>query len=157
MMSKVDAAGKINWLHVLPKQQREVIRTGSSGGPAVGVSMSFSFFTSGFNWPFYAGYGILPGNNSGNLIFNDTKRNDNVLQLGQKVKSISSFRRSTYYAITLNTLTGNYTRTALFDNVSVPTAMPRLGSVLGNELYIVGKEDRIFGKTKIAVAKLAIK
>jgi hypothetical protein len=157
MMSKVDAAGKINWLHVLPKQQREVIRTGSSSGPAIGLSMSFSFFRGGFNWPFYAGYGILPGNNSVNLIFNDSKKNENVLQLGQKVKGVSRFGKSNCYAVTLNTLTGKYTRTTLFDNKSVPTAMPRLGSVLGNELYIVGKEDRTFGKTKIAVAKLAIR
>ena len=33
MMSKMDASGNISWLNVLPKQQREVIRTSSSTGP----------------------------------------------------------------------------------------------------------------------------
>jgi hypothetical protein len=90
MMSKIDAAGNIGWLNIAPKQQREVIQT-SSGSSSSGISLSFSFFRGGFNWPFYAGYGVLPGSNSLNLVFNDHKKNDNVLQLGQKVKKISYF------------------------------------------------------------------
>lgn len=157
MMSKVDAGGNINWLNVLPKQQREVIQTGSNSGPATGISFNFSFFNGGFNWPFYAGFGVLPGNGSLNIIFNDHKKNDNVLQLGQKVKRISYFGKSDCFAVNLNTSTGKYTRSLLFSNKDVPTAMPRLGSVLGKDLYMTGKEDRILGKTKIAIARLSIK
>jgi hypothetical protein len=157
MMSKVDAGGNINWLNVLPKQQREVIQTGSSSGPSSGISFSFSFFQGGFNWPFYAGFGVLPGSNSLNIIFNDHKKNDKVLQLGQKVKRISYFGKSDCFAVNLNTSTGKYTRSSLFNNKDVPTAMPRLGSVLGKDLYMTGKEDRLLGKTKIAVARLSIK
>lgn len=58
--------------------------------------------------------------------------------------------------ITLDPLTGAYTRKYLFGNADVPTAMPRLSSVLGSDMYIIGKEDRILGKTKIAVAKIAL-
>lgn len=153
MMSKIDAAGNIGWLNIAPKQQREVIQT--SSGSSTGLS--FSFFRGGFNWPFYAGYGVLPGINSLNIIFNDHKKNDNVLQLGQKVKKISYFRKSECFAINLNTITGKYTRSNLFSNRDVPTAMPRLSSVLGRDMYLIGKEDRILGKTKIAVARLSIK
>ncbi len=153
MMSKIDAAGNIGWLNIAPKQQREVIQTGSRSG----TGLSFSFFRGGFNWPFYAGYGVLPGSNSLNIIFNDHKKNDNVLQLGQKVKKISYFRKSECFAINLNTTTGKYTRSNLFSNRDVPTAMPRLSSVLGRDMYLIGKEDRILGKTKIAVARLTIK
>jgi hypothetical protein len=35
--------------------------------------------------------------------------------------------------------------------------MPRLSSVLGKDMYLIGKEDRILGKTKIAIARLTIK
>ena len=157
MMSKIDAAGNIGWLNVAPKQQREVIQTSSSSGPASGISLSFNFFRGGFNWPFYAGYGVLPGNNSLNIIFNDYKKNENVLQLGQKVKKIGYFRKSECFAINLNTTTGKYTRSILFSNRDVPTAMPRLSSVLGKEMYLIGKEDRMLGKTKIAIARLSIK
>jgi hypothetical protein len=157
MMSKIDAAGNIGWLNIVPKQQREVIQTSSGSGPANGISLSFNFFRGGFNWPFYAGYGVLPGNNSLNIVFNDNKKNENVLQLGQKVKKVNYFGKSECFAINLNTLTGKYTRSNLFSNRDVPTAMPRLSSVLGKEMYLIGKEDRLLGKTKIAIARLSIK
>ncbi len=156
MMSKIDAAGNIGWLNVLPKQQREVIQTGSGSGPSSGISFNFSFFRGGFNWPFYAGFGVLPSNNNINIIFNDHKKNDNVLQLGQKVKRTSYFGRSDCFAVSLNPITGKYTRASLFNNKEVPTAMPRLSSVLGKDMYLIGKEDRILGKTKIAIARLSI-
>jgi len=157
MMSKMDAGGNINWLNVVPKQQREVIQTGSGAGYSTGFNFNFNFFNGGFNWPFYAGFGILPASNSVSIIFNDNKKNDKVLQLGQKVKKISYFGKSDCFALTLNTMTGKYTRASLFNNKENPTAMPRLSSVLGNELYMIGKDDRMLGKTKIAIARMSIK
>lgn len=156
MMSKMNTAGNIDWLYVAPKQQREVIQGGSRSS-STGISFGSNFFRSGFNWPFYAGFGVLPATNSLSLIFNDHKKNAEVVQPGQKVKRTSYFRKSDCFAINLNTLTGKYNRSYLFSNNEVPTAMPRLSSVLGNSLYMVGKEDRLFGKTKIAIAKLTIK
>jgi len=157
MMSKMDIKGSINWLHVLPKQQREVIQIGSSTSRGYGFTMGVTFFEKFFNWPFYAGFGALASDKSISIIFNDHKKNDDVLQLGQKVKRISYFRKSECFGITLDPITGKYTRHSLFSNNDVPTAMPRLGSNLGRDMYIIGKEDRILGKTKIAVAKISIK
>jgi hypothetical protein len=156
MMSKIDAKGEVNWLQVMPKEQREVIQTGS-GTSSTGISFGSNFFAGGFNWPFYAGFGVLAGNNSINIVFNDHKKNANVLQLGQKLKKISYFRKSDCFLVKLDPMTGKYTRTVLFSNNDVPTAMPRLGSVLGSDFYMAGKEDRILGKTKIAIAKLSLK
>jgi hypothetical protein len=156
LMSKVDAKGAINWLHIAPKQQREVIQTGSSNS-FTGFNLGNNFFGSSFNWPFYAGFGVLANANSINIIFNDHKKNADVLQLGQKVKKLSYFGKSDCFAIALNPVTGKYTKNALFSNKEVPTAMPRLGSVLANDFYLIGKEDRILGKTKIAIAKLSLK
>ena len=158
MMAKMDIKGNINWLHVVPKQQREVIQTGSSSGPGYGgFSVGTSFFDNAFNWPFYAGFGALAGDKSVSIIFNDHKKNDKVLQLGQKVKRISYFRKSDCFGINLDPISGKYTRNSLFSNNDVPTAMPRLSSNLGRDMYIVGKEDCIFGKTKIAVARISLK
>jgi hypothetical protein len=158
MISKMNTAGNIDWLHVAPKQQREVIQTNSNSSPAGGgLSFNTNFFRTGFNWPFYAGFGVLPGTNALNIVFNDHKKNAEVLQPGQKVKRTTYFRKSDCYAINLNTITGKYTRSVLFENNDVPTAMPRLSSILGNSMYMTGKEDRIFGKTKIAIARLTLK
>ena len=159
MMSKIDVAGNITWLHVLPKEQREVIQ--SSNGSSYGTGLSFNvgtnFFSDVYNMPFYAGFGILPSANNVSIIFNDHKKNASTLELGQKVKKMSYFRKSECYAVDLDLITGKYTRNILFSNDDVPTAMPRLGSGLGKDLFIVGKEDRFLGKSKIAVAKISMK
>jgi hypothetical protein len=107
--------------------------------------------------PFYAGFGILPSANNVSIIFNDHKKNATTLELGQRVKRMSYFRKSECYAVDLDLVTGKYTRNILFSNDDVPTAMPRLGSGLGKDLFIVGKEDRFLGKSKIAVAKISMK
>ncbi|MEP6677063.1 MAG: hypothetical protein ABJA78_18010 [Ferruginibacter sp.] len=157
MMSKMDAKGNVSWLQVLPKQQREVMVTDSHSGPSTGISFYSNFFAGGYNWPFYAGFGVLPGNKNINIIFNDHKKNENVLQLGQKVRKINYYGKTNCYVVALDPITGKYTRSVLFANNDVPTAMPRLGSVLGNEFYMTGKEDRMLGKTKIAIAKISLK
>ena len=157
MMSKMDIKGNINWLHVLPKEQREVIQLGSNTSRGSGFSMGTSFFEGSFNWPFYAGFGAIASDKSISIIFNDHKKNEKVLQLGQKVKRISYFRKSDCFGVSLDPITGKYTRNSLFSNNDVPTAMPRLGSNLGKDMYIIGKEDRLLGKTKIAVAKISLK
>jgi len=34
--------------------------------------------------------------------------------------------------------------------------MPRLGSVIGDNMYIVGKDDHMLGKSKIAIARITL-
>ena len=151
MMTKIDAAGAISWLHVLPKQQKEVIRGGSSAGFAIGTN----YFQT-YNMPFYAGFGVLQTPTAINLVFNDNPKNEGVVQLGQKVKQVNYFRKSMCFAVTLDPITGKYTRKHLFANNEVPTAMPRLSTVIGTDMYLIGKEDRMLGKTKVAVAKISV-
>ena len=150
MMCKIDGSGSIGWLQVLPKNQREVIEVGYSTG--FGTS---SFFEPD-NRPYYAGFGALEATNNIHIIFNDNPKNAAVTQPGQKVKLTSRFGKSDCFVVTLNILTGKYTRSPFFSNTTVPTAMPRLGSVIGNDMYLIGKDDRVFSKSKIAVAKVTV-
>jgi hypothetical protein len=151
-MCKTDAGGNISWLQVLPKQQREVIAVGYSYGL---LAPTHSFFDA-MNMPFFAGFGALQSNNTIHVIFNDNSKNAEVLRPGQKVKTTSRFGKSDCFVLSIDQATGKYTRKPFFSNTNVPTAMPRLGSVIGDDMYIIGKEDRIFGKTKIAVAKISV-
>lgn len=155
MMCKVDVGGNINWLRILPKQQREIVYRGGYSGYGGGAYIGTSYFIN-YNMPFYSGFGALQNNNNINILFNDNPKNENVLQLGQKVKRASNFRKSTCYNVVLDAATGKYVRKEFFSNKDVPTAMPRLGCYIGNDMYMVGREDRMFGKTKIAVAKITI-
>ncbi len=160
MMSKIDKSGNISWLNIIPKNQQEVIRIGSNSSFGAGPNFSYTgpnFFVNSANMPFYAGFGILPSNDFITIIFNDHKKNEDVMELGQKVKGIGNFRKSDCFGVKLDLLTGKYTRKYLFSNSDMPIAMPRLGTAIGNFLYIVGKDDRTFGKTKIAIAKISVK
>jgi hypothetical protein len=160
MMTKVDRKGEISWFHVLPKQQREVIRSGTSAGYENDLSFTTGnnfFDANALNMPFYSGFGVLEGSNSVGIIFNDTKKNENTLELGQRVRKVSYFRKSECFGVDLDLVTGKYTRHILFSNNDVPTAMPRLASGLGKDLYMVGKEDRMLGRSKIAIAKVSLK
>lgn len=153
MMCKTDASGNINWFQIVPKGQREIIRAGQSN--LGGISFTHSFFNV-MNMPFYAGFGAIQNKNNISIILNDNAKNADVLRPGQKIKNISQFRNSHCFVISLDQATGKYSRSMFFSNSGNPTAMPRLGSVIGSEMYVVGKEDRLFGKTKIAVARINV-
>lgn len=157
---KIDAAGNIGWLQVVPKAQRERIL--GYGGWYTNISdMSVSTgprnFFDPFNMPFYGGFGAVQTGTSIQLIFNDHPKNEAVIQPGQQVKLITRFSKSDCFVLSIDETTGKCTRKFFFSNTDVPTAMPRLGSVIGKDMYIVGKEDRVLGKTKIAIAKISIK
>jgi hypothetical protein len=106
--------------------------------------------------PFYSGYGAIEKNNSLYIFFNDNPKNSGVTQPGQKVKTATRFGKSDCFLLTLNETTGNYSRSVFFSNEDQPTAMPRLGSVTGDMMYIIGKTDRTLSKTKIAVARIKL-
>jgi hypothetical protein len=150
MMCKVDATGNIGWMQVLPKSQREVISVGRGSG------FAYSGFFDGTSRPFYAGFGAVQTNNSIHILFNDNPKNAVVMQPGQKVKMTNRFGKSDCFILTLDPNTGKYDRKMFFTNTDVPTSMPRLGSVMGDGMYIVGKEDRLLGKSKVAVARITL-
>ena len=158
MMSKVDASGNLGWLHVLPKNQEERIQVGSSN-VGTGFSIGFNYFDNSNGFPFYSGFASMPiaGKNSLAIIFNDGSKNADVLRLGQKVKRTMRFSKSDCFQVTLDTDKGTYTRSLIFSNDDIPPAMPRLGTNLGNVFYLVGRQERLLAKSKIAVGKITFK
>ncbi|WP_276481658.1 hypothetical protein [Paraflavitalea pollutisoli] len=156
LMCKIDANNNIGWLQIVPKAQREVIRSsGGSTGAGFGVSFS-SFFASGAR-PFYAGFGAIQTKNQIHLVFNDHTKNAGVTQPGQSVKGIATYRKSDCFIVSLDEVGGKFQRKLFFSNADVPTSMPRHSAVIGQDMYVVGKTDRLFGKTKLAVGKITSK
>ena len=148
LMTKIDAAGNIGWMTILPKAQREVI-AGASRSGLIGPS-----FWDGGNRPFYAGFGAMQTKNGIRLLFNDNAKNANITNAGQKATTISRFSKSNCFLVTVDEKTGKCVRSIFYSNADIPTSMPRLNSVLGDNMFIIGKEDRLFGKSKIAVARI---
>jgi hypothetical protein len=151
LMCKIDNVGNIGWMRVLPKAQREVIAVGSGSGFG-----GYSGYFDISNRPFYAGFGALQNNNVIHILFNDDPRNATVTQAGQKVKSTRRFGKSDCFIITVDLADGKVERRMFFTNADTPTSMPRLGSVIGQDMYITGKDDRVLAKSKVAVAKVTI-
>ena len=151
MMCKVDAEGNVTWMKVLPKEQSETIQVASG---REGITIGSYFFPT--SMPFYSGFGAIEKNNSLYIFFNDNPKNSGVTQPGQKVKAAGRFGKSDCFLLTVNETTGNYSRSVFFSNKDEPTAMPRLGSVTGDIMYIIGKTDRMLSKTKIAVARIKV-
>lgn len=157
LVCKINNKGDIGWMKVVPKNQRESL---SFQGPSSNtMSFGFSyvdFFTKG-NYPFYSSFSAMQKGNNIFLFFNDKAVNGGVTEAGQKAKPIYVFGQSTCFWMNLDVTSGKMTRKVFFVNSDIPTAMPRLGVMINDEMYMVGKEDRTFGKTKIAIGKVTIK
>lgn len=150
LVCKIDNGGNIGWMRVLPKSQREVIQVAS------GYGYGYSGFFEVSNRPFYAGFGAIQTSKGIQLLFNDNPRNATVTQAGQKVKLARRFGKTDCFIITVDPVDGKVDRRMLYTNADVPTSMPRLGSVIGQDMYITGKDDRLLGKSKVAVAKITM-
>lgn len=155
-MCKVNLAGNIHWLQVLPKEQREVTAIGRSTGYGMGVGFGFPGYFEDRSQSRYSGFGVLQNANTLNIFFNDHPKNIGVTMPGQSVKVLNRFAVSDCFAITVNMQTGIYERQMLFHNKDVPTAMPAYSSVINNNLYIIGKQDKLFAQSKIALAKISV-
>lgn len=151
-MCRIDRAQNVNWVKIIPKFQREVFRGGSAGYSEFSSS---SFFDLGKR-PYYSGFNTLQSGNTITLFFNDNSRNEAILHPGQIPKKTILFNASHCYSITLDALTGTFNRSFLCSNTETPTAMPRSGTVFGKEMYLVGKDDRMLAKSKIAVGKITL-
>lgn len=91
------------------------------------------------------------------ILFNDNPKNEEVLNPGQKLKRTEKFGKSSCMVVYLDVLTGKYSRKAIFSNRDQPTAMPRLGVAVNNVFFVIGKDDKMLGKTRIAVGKITFK
>lgn len=154
MMCKVDASNQISWLQIIPKFQTESTR---SGGTSTGTGISFSSFFVDGGRPYYGGFGAMQTKNQIKIFFNDHSKNANVINPGQKYSRTLNFGKSDCFVVSLNEVTGKFQRNLFYSNTDIPTSMPRLGSVIGEHMFLVGKEPRILGKTKIAVGKIVSK
>jgi hypothetical protein len=118
-----------------------------------GYDFASGFFRESFA-PFFSGFGAMQSNGTINIFFNDNPKNAEVMQPGQKVYTAKELGYSHCYVVTLDEITGKYQRNDCFTNSKVPTAMVRQAAVFGDEMYIIGKNEAVMGKTKLAVAKI---
>ncbi|MEO7312128.1 MAG: hypothetical protein ABIX01_17125 [Chitinophagaceae bacterium] len=136
LMCRIDAPGTINWVHVVPRKQWELFTMTNNV-----MSIGKSYFSRSNNRPFYSGAGVFPSAGKITIVFNDHKRNTNVVGLGQRVEPIGYLTHADCFALTLDAATGKYTRTVLFINDDAHYIMPRHGNMLGREVYLTAESS----------------
>lgn len=160
LLINADQNGNIKWLNALHKSQLEEVR---SSGNSYGGGLSFSYDRGGYfaqagGMPFYSSYKSLIHNNNLVLIMNDHTSNNVNPEYGDKVKTVSNFRkRSNAYGISVDLATGKMTRKIIASNNEETILMPRHAFVVNNELFVPSWRVKALAKTELKFAKISVK
>lgn len=156
LVINADKDGNIRWLNVVPKSQREEIRSTNNG---FGGGFYYSgYFAMTGGMPYYSSYASLLHNNSLVLLLNDHTSNNTNAQYGDKVKTVYNFhKKSNTYGIAIDLATGKMTRKFISSNNDETILMPRLAHIVNNDLYMPSWRIRFMAKTRLKFAKLTVK
>ena len=160
LLINADQNGNIKWLNALHKSQLEEVR---SSGNSYGGGLSFSYDRGGYfaqagGMPFYSSYKSLIHNNNLVLIMNDHTSNNVNPEYGDKVKTVSNFRkRSNAYGISVDLATVKMTRKIIASNNEETILMPRHAFVVNNELFVPSWRVKALAKTELKFAKISVK
>lgn len=161
LVINADKEAKIKWLNAIPKSQYEEVRSSGTTRGMIGFSSGgmSGFFAKGGGMPYYSSYQSLI-NNKGQLILvmNDHNSNSNVAQYGDKVKTVSNFKKkSSVYGVALDMNTGKVSKKFIVANDEDLVMMPRHSFVVNNELFIPSWKQRTLAKTQFKMAKISVK
>ena len=160
MVINADKDGNIKWINDLPKSQLEEVRTSNSG---MGYGFSYEYdrggyFASAGGMPFYSSFASVLLNNTLVLILNDHTSNNVNPEYGNKVKTVSNFKkRSNVYGISIDLATGKMTRKIIASNNDETILMPRHAFVQKNELIAPSWRMHMMAKTQLKFARIAVK
>lgn len=159
LLINADQNGNIKWLNALPKSQLEEVRTTNNSYGGWGYSYDRgNYFAQSGGMPFYSSYKSLISNNNLILVLNDHTSNNVNPEYGDRVRTVSNFRRrSNTYGITIDLATGKMTRKIIASNNEETILMPRHGYVVNNELFVPSWRQHLMAKTELKFAKITIR
>jgi hypothetical protein len=154
-----DKDGKIKWLNAIPKSQYEEVRSSNSSGMGLSFYTDFSgFFAKGGGMPYYSSYTtLLNDKNQLIMIMNDHTSNNAVANYGDKVKTVSNFKKkSNVYGLSIDLATGKINKKFIVGNDEELIMMPRHAFIVKNEIYIPSWKMRTLAKTQFKIAKIQV-
>jgi hypothetical protein len=155
-----DQNGNIKWLNDLPKSQFEEIRTTDN---SFATSFNYfydrgGYFAAAGGMPFYSSYKSFIYKNNLVLVMNDHTANNVNPGYGDKVKTVSNFRkRSNVYGVSVDLATGKMSRKIIASNNDETILMPRHGFVVDNDIIIPSWRQHLMAKTELKFAKVTVK
>jgi hypothetical protein len=158
LVINADQNGSIKWLNALPKSQLEEVRSTSNSYGGFGFSYDRAgYFAGSGGMPFYSSYKSLINNNNLVLIMNDHTSNNVNPEYGDRVKTVSNFRkRSNAYGITIDLATGKISRKIIASNNEETILMPRHAYVVNNEVFVPSWRQHMMAKTELKFAKIVV-
>ena len=160
LLISADKNGNINWLNALPKSQLEDFRT-TDERYATGFNYFYDwgyYFAPISGLPFYSSYKSLVQDNKLVLLFNDHTSNNVNAEYGDRVKTVSNFRkRSAIYGVSVDLATGKMSRRVIAANTEETVLMPRHAFVLSNEVIIPSWRQHLMAKTELKFARISVK
>jgi hypothetical protein len=160
LVINADKNANIKWLNAIPKSQYEEVRSSNTNSGFYAGSSSFSgFFAKGGGMPYYSSYQSML-NNKGQLIIilNDHNSNNVAAQYGDKVKTVSNFKKkSSVYGLAIDVNTGKISKKFIVANDEDLVMMPRHSFVVGGEVFVPSWKQRVLAKTQFKMAKISIK
>ena len=159
LVINADQNGTIKWLNALPKSQLEEVRSTSNSYGGFGFSYDRAgYFAVSGGMPFYSSYKSLINNNNLVLIMNDHTSNNVNPEYGDRVKTVSNFRkRSNAYGISIDLATGKISRKIIASNNEETILMPRHAYVVNNEVFVPSWRQHMMAKTELKFAKIVVK
>src|SRR5207344_798886 len=107
---------------------------------------------------FYSSYKSFINNNNLVLIMNDHTSNNVNPEYGDRVKTVSNFRkRSNAYGVSVDLSTGKMTRKTIASNNDETVLMPRHAFVVKNEIFVPSWRQHLLAKTELKFAKISVK
>jgi len=154
-----DKDGGIKWMNVVPKSQRETIRSSMSGRSGFSNGYDrYGYFAEAGGMPFYSSFTSLLHKNNLVLLVNDHASNNVLASYGDKVKTIYNFKRqSNVYGISIDLATGKMSKKVVSSNNNDAIMMPRHSLVVDNEIFIPSWRMHALAKTELKFAKLSVK
>ena len=107
--------------------------------------------------PFYSSVTSMLVKNKLIFLFNDHSGNTAAKTSDDRVKSITNFKKSVAYGISLDIATKEVNRKILLSNEDEPVLMPRFGFVSGNEVYMPAMKMKVMGKTEMKMGKITVR
>ncbi len=159
LVINADQNGSIKWLNALSKSQLEEVRSTSNSNGGFGFSYDRAgYFAGSGGMPFYSSYKSLINNNNLVLIMNDHTSNNVNPEYGDRVKTVSNFRkRSNAYGISIDLATGKMSRKIIASNNEETILMPRHAYVVNNEVFVPSWRQHMMAKTELKFAKIVVK
>jgi hypothetical protein len=158
MVISADKDAKIKWLNAIPKSQYEEVRSTNTSAFAFSFYTDYSgYFAKGGGMPYYSSYSSLLSKGQLVLLMNDHSSNNVVANYGDKVKTVSNFKkRSSVYGLSIDINTGKINKRFIVGNDEELIMMPRHAYVVNNEVFVPSWKQRTLAKTQFKMAKIIV-